>query len=169
MMYATAPLRPGPSHRLGPFISTKQVIHISDITAEQALRRKRSAAHGHCRIRQGADASGVPMLKENELIGAILIYRQEVRPFTDKQIELVEELCRPGRHRHREHTAAQRTARIAGAADRDIGGAEGHQHSPASLEPVFSAMLANATRICEAKFGTLYLCEGPCFSSRRSP
>ena len=31
----------------------------------------------------------VPMLKENELIGALIVYRQEVRPFTDKQIELV--------------------------------------------------------------------------------
>ena len=36
----------------------------------------------------------VPMLKENELVGAISIYRQEVRPFTDKQIELVDDLCR---------------------------------------------------------------------------
>ena len=53
---------------------------------------------------------GVPMLKESELVGAIAIYRQEVRPFTDKQIELVTELCRPGRHRHREHAAAQRAA-----------------------------------------------------------
>ena len=52
----------------------------------------------------------VPMLKEDELIGSFTLYRQEVRPFTDKQIALVTELRRPGRHRHRERAVAQRTA-----------------------------------------------------------
>ena len=72
-------------------------------------------------------ASVVPMLKDDELIGAIGIYRQEVRPFTDKQIELVQKFRRAGRHRHREHAAAQRAARIAAAADRHRRRAQGHQ------------------------------------------
>ena len=70
---------------------------------------------------------GVPMLKDNEVIGAIVIYRREVRPFTDKQIELLTELRRASRHRDREHAAAQRAARIAAAADRDRRRAQGHQ------------------------------------------
>ena len=68
----------------------------------------------------------VPMLKDGELIGAIAVHRQEVRPFTDKHIAPADEFCRPGRHRHRECAAAQRIApahrrshRIAGAADGD--------------------------------------------------
>ena len=69
----------------------------------------------------------VPMLKENELVGAIAIYRQEVRPFTDRQIELVEEFRSSGRHRHREHAPAQRAARIAATADRHRRRAQGHQ------------------------------------------
>ena len=48
--------------------------------------------------------------RSNELVGTINIYRQEVRPFTDKQIELVTELRRAGRDRDREHAAAQRAA-----------------------------------------------------------
>ena len=81
-----------------------------------------------------APARAVPMLKDDELVGAIVIYRQEVRPFTDKQIELVHELRRPGGDRHREHAAAQRAApahrrshRIAAAADRHRRRAQGHQ------------------------------------------
>ena len=49
----------------------------------------------------------VPMLKDDDLVGTIDIYRQEVRPFTDKQIELVYELRRPGGHRNREHPPAK--------------------------------------------------------------
>ena len=48
----------------------------------------------------------VPMLKENELVGVIIIYRKEVRPFTDKQVELVTEFRPSGRDRYREYAAA---------------------------------------------------------------
>ena len=69
----------------------------------------------------------VPMLKENELVGVIGIYRHEVRPFTDKQVALVTEFRRPGRHRHREHAAAERIAAIAAAANRYRRCAQSHQ------------------------------------------
>ena len=61
----------------------------------------------------------VPMLKEQSLIGAINIYRHEVRPFTDNQIKLLERPCIAGSDRHRERTAVQGTQGVVGTTDCD--------------------------------------------------
>ena len=87
--------------------------------------------------------------RTNELIGAIAIYRQEVRPFTDKQIALVQNFAAQAviaieNTRLLNELRQERSA--SAAADRDLGGAAGHfSSSPGELEPVFEAMLANAT------------------------
>ncbi len=162
-MYATAPLRPGPHTGLGRVISTKQVIHISDITAGQAYAEHDPLRMATVQILKARTLLAVPMLKENELIGAILIYRQEVRPFTDRQIELVKNFAAQAviaientrllnelRESLEQQTATSEVLKVISS-------------TPGELEPVFSAMLANATRICEATLGTLYLCEAPVF------
>ena len=117
----------------GRVIKTKQVVHVADLTAEQVYLERDPIAIAAVELGGVRSLLVVPMLKEQELIGTFNIYRQEVRPFTEKQIELVQEFRRAGRHRHREHAAAQRAApahrrshRGAGAADRDLGGAAGH-------------------------------------------
>jgi class 3 adenylate cyclase len=89
-MYSPGPLRPGPHTGLGRVISTKQVIHITDITAGQAYAEHDPLRMATVQILKARTLLAVPMLKSNELIGAILIYRQEVRPFTDTQIALVQ-------------------------------------------------------------------------------
>jgi GAF domain-containing protein len=74
---------------LGRLASTKRVVHVADLKAEQAYLDRdplRVATVDGAGARTGL---AVPMLKENKLVGAIVIYRQEVRPFTDRQIELV--------------------------------------------------------------------------------
>jgi signal transduction histidine kinase/DNA-binding response OmpR family regulator len=86
----SGPFRPHPESGLGYVERTKEVAHIEDVRAQRAY------LEGNPVVVALADLAGartlliVPMLKENELVGTIGIYRQEVRPFSDKQIELVQ-------------------------------------------------------------------------------
>src|SRR5262249_353857 len=82
------PFSAGAATGLGRLASTKRVVHVADLKAEQAYLDRdplRVATVDGAGARTGL---AVPMLKENKLVGAIVIYPQEVRPFTDRQIEL---------------------------------------------------------------------------------
>jgi len=74
---------------LARIAATKQVQHVADITKEQPYLNRNPAALELADVAGARTLLSVPMLKDNDLIGGIGIYRQEVRPFTDKQIELV--------------------------------------------------------------------------------
>jgi GAF domain-containing protein len=82
--------RPGPRTALGRVAATKQSVHIADLAAEQLYAERDPLRVAGVEVLGIRTLVIVPMLKGSELIGAIAIYRQEVRPFTDKQIELVQ-------------------------------------------------------------------------------
>jgi DNA-binding response OmpR family regulator len=175
-----APIRPPLSTGLGQVAITKQVAHVTDLMAEQ------SYVDRHPFAVQGVELAGirtllaVPMLKDDQLVGGIVIYRQEVRPFTDKQIELVKNFAAQAviaiENTRLLNELRQRTDDLSEALEQQTATSEVLQvisSSPGTLEPVFNAMLENATRICEAEFGNLFLCEGDAFravaSTRASP
>src|SRR5499426_1333048 len=78
-----------PRMPLARVAESKAVIHIPDLAAEQAYIERDPRMIALVEAAGARSLLAVPMLKENELVGAIAIYRQEVRPFTDKQIDLV--------------------------------------------------------------------------------
>ena len=81
--------RPGPETVSARIATTKQMVHIADLVASRAYIERDPVVVAAVELGGVRTLLGVPMLKEAQLIGAILLYRQEVRPFTDKQIELV--------------------------------------------------------------------------------
>ena len=150
----------GPLARLA---RTKKIVHIADLAAEQAYIERNARMVALVEFSGARTFLGVPMFKEGALIGVIAIYRQEVRPFTDKQVALVENFAAQAviaientrllnelRQSLEQQTATSEVLSVISS-------------SPGELEPVFQAMLENAVRICEAKFGALYRIDGEKF------
>ena len=152
-------IRPSPGTGLDRVQRTKKVVQILDLKSEQAYRDRAPARVALVELGGARTLLVVPMLRDDVLLGTIAIYRQEVRPFTDKQIELVENfsaqaviaientrLLNELRESLQQQTATADVLRVISS-------------SPGELEPIFESILANATRICEGKFSTLYLRE----------
>jgi GAF domain-containing protein len=140
-------------------VRTKKPLQITDLQSQQQLPP--------VKLGGARTLLGIPMLKDGKVIGIIWIYRQEVRPFSDKQVKLVSNFAAQAviaiDNARLLNELRQRTDDLSETLEQQTATSEVLRvisSSPGELEPVFQAMLANATRLCEAKFGNLYLYEG---------
>src|SRR5262245_20942178 len=165
-------VRPNPETTLGRALATKRAVQIGDVQDEAGYANAPPGTTGAqlAKLAGARTVLAVPMVKENELVGAIVIYRQQVRAFTGKHIELVSNFASQAviaiEHARLLSELRQRTDDLSEALEQQTATSEVLQvisSSPGELAPVFEAMLANAVRICEASFGNLLLYDGDVF------
>ena len=162
--------RPGSKTPTGRMIANKKVVHIADLRAEKAYADRDPWIVAGVEIGGVRTVLMVPMLKESELIGAFSVYRQEVRPFTERQIALgqnfaaqaviaIENARLLNELRQRTDDLSKRTTDLTESLEQQTATSEVLQvisSSPGDLESVFASMLERAVRICDARFGNIY-------------
>jgi two-component system, NtrC family, sensor kinase len=153
------PMRPDNRTVMGRTILQRNVVHIPDAESEPSL----TFAAAHKAALGVRTYLGVPMLRNGNPIGAIALFRREVSLFSERQIELVKafaaqaviaientRLLNELRESLQQQTATADVLKVISS-------------SPGELTPVFEVLLANATRLCEASYGNMWLCEGEDF------
>src|SRR5262249_42310808 len=153
------PVEPGRGTVTGRALLEGKVVHIPDVQLDPDFDWAEARRLGVFRT-----LLGVPLLREGVVIGVLALARSEVRPFAEKEIELVTTFADQAviaienvrlfdevQARTRELTESLEQQTATSEVLAVISG------SPGELEPVFQAMLANAVRICGAKFGVLWL------------
>ena len=158
--FLRAPIRPAPQNGLGRLLGGERLIHIADITADEAYRLGDPLRVATADLGGSRTHLVVPLLKDGAFLGAIVAYRQEVRPFSDKQIALLQNfaaqaviamenarLVTETREALEQQTATAEILRVISS-------------SPTDVQPVFDAIAVSAMRLCGAQFSAVFRFDG---------
>jgi signal transduction histidine kinase len=158
---------PGRQTLVGRTALECHVVHIPDVLADPEYGWAESIRRGNFRT-----MLGVPLMRERTPIGVIAICRKAVLPFAEKQIELVATFADQAviaiENVRLFDEVQARTEDLTESLEQQTATSEVLKvisSSPGDLEPVFQAMLANATKLCDANYGNMWLCEGDDFRS----
>ena len=158
-----SPLRPDLKTPFGRMIATKTVIHVADTMAERAYIEQRPAFVEAVELGGIRTYLAVPMLKESELIGAFALARQEVRPFTDKQIALITSFASQAviaiENARLLSELRRRTDELGRSVEelRALGEVSQAVNSTLDLETVLSTIVAKAVQLSGTEAGAIFV------------
>ena len=161
-------LRTGPGTVARRMLQATTHVHIADLSINQAyLERTSPQVVAAVELGGVRTVLAIPMFRGAELVGQFILNRQEVRPFTEKQIALVTNFATQAviaiENARLLNELRQRTTDLTEALEQQTATSEVLQvisSSSGDLEPVFATMLENAARICDANFGNIFRWDG---------